>query len=148
MRSVNPEAIWSLEEPFVSYIAELWQNSGIQSAYRRRREFQLTDSANLYFCSLKNLVFPPLSFVFCSFLTELHRLSKENYVPANEDILRVQDETTEIVEYQFLYNELNFWYLFSVKINFITSAYQNTNIYTSVSSLHSQHTVSFVCNYL
>ena len=48
VRSVNPEAIWSFEEPFVWYIAELWQNSGIQSAYRRRGEFQLTESAKLY----------------------------------------------------------------------------------------------------
>jgi hypothetical protein len=34
-----------LEEPYVSYIADLWQDSGIQEAYERRREYQLTDSA-------------------------------------------------------------------------------------------------------
>ena len=111
VRSIKPESVWSFKDPFVLYIAELWQNSGIQSAYRRRREFQLTDSANLYiYFFLKVLFF--YTFIFCSFLTELCRLSKENYVPTDQDILRVQDATTGIVEYQFVYYPYpeNFWY--------------------------------------
>ena len=48
IRNVKVQAVTSLQEPFVSYIAELWQNLGIQTAYRRRREFKLSDSANLY----------------------------------------------------------------------------------------------------
>ena len=48
IRNVKVQAVTSLQEPFVSHITELWQNSGIQTAYRRRREFKLSDSANLY----------------------------------------------------------------------------------------------------
>ena len=48
VRNVNPDEIKSIEEPFISYLAELWQDSGIQSAYRRRFEFPLADSAKLY----------------------------------------------------------------------------------------------------
>ena len=68
VRSVKPETVWSLEEPFVSYIAELWQNSGIQSAYRRRREFQLTDSAYLYFLFSSKIPPSTLICIFVAFL--------------------------------------------------------------------------------
>ena len=45
IQAIDYENVTSLEEPFVSYIADLWEDSGIQEAYDRRREFQLTDSA-------------------------------------------------------------------------------------------------------
>ena len=44
VRAIDYENITSFEEPYVSYIADLWQDPGIQEAYDRRREYQLTDS--------------------------------------------------------------------------------------------------------
>lgn len=70
------------EEPYITYISELWQNSGIQEAYQRRREYQLTDSAKY-------------------FLSALKRLSEVDYLPTEQDILRSRVPTTGIIEYRF-----------------------------------------------
>jgi guanine nucleotide-binding protein G(q) subunit alpha len=45
VRAIDYENVSSFEEPYVSYIADLWEDGGIQEAYDRRREYQLTDSA-------------------------------------------------------------------------------------------------------
>lgn len=45
VRAIDYENITTFEEPYVSYIADLWTDPGIQEAYDRRREYQLTDSA-------------------------------------------------------------------------------------------------------
>ena len=45
VRSVNHEAVTSLDEQYAAMIKELWEDKGIQEAYDRRREFQLSDSA-------------------------------------------------------------------------------------------------------
>lgn len=45
VRAVDYESVSSFEEPYVSYISDLWDDQGIQEAYERRREYQLTDSA-------------------------------------------------------------------------------------------------------
>ena len=45
IRAIDYENVTHFEEPFVSYIAELWENAGIQEAYERRREYHLIDSA-------------------------------------------------------------------------------------------------------
>lgn len=45
VRAIDYENISSFEEPYVTYIADLWRDPGIQEAYERRREYQLTDSA-------------------------------------------------------------------------------------------------------
>jgi hypothetical protein len=45
LKCVDCEYISTFNEPHVSYIADLWEDKGIQEAYERRREFHLTDSA-------------------------------------------------------------------------------------------------------
>jgi guanine nucleotide-binding protein G(q) subunit alpha len=45
VRAIDYESVTSFEEPYVSYIKDLWEDAGIQECYDRRREYQLTDSA-------------------------------------------------------------------------------------------------------
>lgn len=45
VRSVDYETVTTFDLPFVDAIKALWQDSGIQECYDRRREYQLTDSA-------------------------------------------------------------------------------------------------------
>lgn len=45
VKAVDYENVSSFEEPYVSYIKDLWEDTGIQECYDRRREYQLTDSA-------------------------------------------------------------------------------------------------------
>lgn len=82
IRAVDCENITSFEEPYVTYISDLWQNPGIQEAYERRREYQLTDSAKYY-------------------ISDVKRLAEDNYLPNEQDILRVRVPTTGIIEYPF-----------------------------------------------
>uniref|UniRef100_A0A914I991 Guanine nucleotide-binding protein subunit alpha n=1 Tax=Globodera rostochiensis TaxID=31243 RepID=A0A914I991_GLORO len=78
----EPSSEEKANEPYVSYIAELWQDPGIQEAYDRRREYQLTDSTKYY-------------------LNDVRRLAEPNYLPTEQDILRVRVPTTGIIEYPF-----------------------------------------------
>jgi len=64
-------------------ITELWNNDSIQLAYRRRSEFQLSDSAE-YYC------------------TEAERIALAKYVPTDQDILRVRIRTTGVTETEFM----------------------------------------------
>lgn len=66
----------------MSYIKDLWEDPGIQEAYDRRREYQLTDSAKYY-------------------LSDVRRLAAPDYLPTEQDILRVRVPTTGIIEYPF-----------------------------------------------
>lgn len=82
VKAIDYESVTTFEEPYVSYIRDLWADHGIQEVYDRRREYQLTDSAKYY-------------------LTDLERVSAPNYLPTEQDILRVRVPTTGIIEYPF-----------------------------------------------
>ncbi len=45
VRAIDFESVTTFDEPYVSYIRDLWADQGIQEVYDRRREYQLTDSA-------------------------------------------------------------------------------------------------------
>ena len=60
-------------EPYFIPIQNLWRDGGIQRAYERRREYQLSDST--YY-----------------FMSDLERISETNYIPNAQDILRVRNE--------------------------------------------------------
>lgn len=45
VNDIEVDKIMSLEEAQVNAIQSLWNDSGIQECYDRRREYQLTDSA-------------------------------------------------------------------------------------------------------
>ena len=45
VKGVDPESVQTLEGRFIEAIKSLWEDPGIQEAYDRRREYQLSDSA-------------------------------------------------------------------------------------------------------
>ncbi|KAK9302064.1 hypothetical protein QLX08_005802 [Tetragonisca angustula] len=89
VRSVDFETVTTFESPYVEAIKDLWADSGIQECYDRRREYQLTDSAKYY-------------------LLEIDRVAAPDYLPTEQDILRVRVPTTGIIEYPFDLEEIRF----------------------------------------
>ncbi|XP_022185821.1 G protein alpha q subunit isoform X1 [Nilaparvata lugens] len=89
IRSVDFETVTTFESPYVEAIKDLWADAGIQECYDRRREYQLTDSAKYY-------------------LMEIDRVAAPNYLPTEQDILRVRVPTTGIIEYPFDLEEIRF----------------------------------------
>ncbi|XP_076764427.1 G protein alpha q subunit isoform X3 [Xylocopa sonorina] len=89
VQSVDFETVTTFESPYVEAIKDLWADSGIQECYDRRREYQLTDSAKYY-------------------LMEIDRVAAPNYLPTEQDILRVRVPTTGIIEYPFDLEEIRF----------------------------------------
>ncbi|XP_026861848.1 guanine nucleotide-binding protein subunit alpha-13a isoform X2 [Electrophorus electricus] len=67
---------------YLPSIRTLWADSGIQSAYDRRREFQLGESVKY-------------------FLDDLDRLGLLDYLPTQQDILLARKPTKGIHEYEF-----------------------------------------------
>ncbi|KAK0089944.1 hypothetical protein PV325_004421 [Microctonus aethiopoides] len=92
VRSIDFETVTAFESPYVEAIKDLWADGGIQECYDRRREYQLTDSAKYY-------------------LNEIDRVAAPNYLPTEQDILRVRVPTTGIIEYPFDLEEIRFSYL-------------------------------------
>ncbi|XP_074034825.1 guanine nucleotide-binding protein G(q) subunit alpha isoform X1 [Leptinotarsa decemlineata] len=82
IKSVDSERINTFESPYVEAIKDLWNDKGIQECYRRRREYQLSDSTNYY-------------------MEAIDRIVDSNYLPDEQDILRVREPTTGIIEYPF-----------------------------------------------
>jgi len=74
---------------YVPSIKKIWADSGIQQCYDRRREYQLSDSTRYY-------------------LTDLDRIQEEDYLPTQQDILRVRIPTTGIIEYPFDLDQIMF----------------------------------------
>nr|XP_022911698.1 guanine nucleotide-binding protein G(q) subunit alpha-like isoform X1 [Onthophagus taurus] len=91
IRGVDYETVTTFEPPYVDAIKDLWNDSGIQECYDRRREYQLTDSAKYY-------------------LMEIDRVAATDYLPTEQDILRVRVPTTGIIEYPFDLDEIRFRY--------------------------------------
>ncbi|KAJ8259802.1 hypothetical protein GJAV_G00173610 [Gymnothorax javanicus] len=78
-----------LPEDLAKVIHRLWADSGVQGCFTRAREYQLNDSAAYY-------------------LNDLDRISKPDYVPTQQDVLRTRVKTTGIVETHFTFKELHF----------------------------------------
>lgn len=45
VRLIDHETVTVFHEPYIGYVDCIWNDSGIQECYDRRREYQLTDSA-------------------------------------------------------------------------------------------------------
>jgi len=71
-----------LTEKVAKDIALLWEDPGIQEAFNRSSEFQLNDSAEYYFKALD-------------------RISRPDYNPTVQDVLRSRAKTTGIIETEF-----------------------------------------------
>ncbi|CAG7724458.1 unnamed protein product [Allacma fusca] len=89
VRAVDYETVTTFESPYVEAIKALWGDAGILECYDRRREYQLTDSAKYY-------------------LSEIDRIATPDYLPTEQDILRVRVPTTGIIEYPFDLEEIRF----------------------------------------
>ncbi|KAG5735552.1 Guanine nucleotide-binding protein subunit alpha [Termitomyces sp. T112] len=70
-------------------VRTLWRDPAIKEAVSRSREFQLNDSAIYYFNAIE-------------------RMSKSNYLPTDQDILRSRVKTTGITETTFKVGELTY----------------------------------------
>ncbi|KAF9913882.1 guanine nucleotide-binding protein subunit alpha [Lobosporangium transversale] len=70
-------------------IQNLWMDPNVQQAFQRSREYQLNDSAKYYFDSIE-------------------RISKNTYVPTDQDVLRSRVKTTGITETRFVIGELTY----------------------------------------
>jgi len=64
-------------------IGILWKDKGIQHTWGNRSQFQIQDSASFFF-------------------KDINRLTKADYIPSDEDVLRVRIRTTGIVEQEFM----------------------------------------------
>uniref|UniRef100_A0A3B5MGV1 Guanine nucleotide-binding protein subunit alpha n=1 Tax=Xiphophorus couchianus TaxID=32473 RepID=A0A3B5MGV1_9TELE len=82
VKEVDIEKINGFDQHYVVAIKSLWADPGIQEAYDRRREYQLSDSTKYY-------------------LSDLDRIADPNYLPTQQDVLRVRIPTTGIIEYPF-----------------------------------------------
>lgn len=78
----------TMSEEIAKIIQMLWQDSAIQAVYEMRgKKFQLNDTADYFF-------------------TNVERISKEDYIPTPEDILRARVRSTGIEEAQFCFESL------------------------------------------
>eukprot|EP00045_Choanoeca_perplexa_P003228 m.29409 g.29409 ORF g.29409 m.29409 type:complete len:349 (-) comp11937_c0_seq1:65-1111(-) len=76
-------------EPYTNLLSSLWSDKGIQAAFARRNEFQLSDSTEYYY---KNLA----------------RIAAPGYKPTVQDVLRSRKATTGIHEFDFDLDEVVF----------------------------------------
>lgn len=63
-------------------MASLWKDPGIQAAYEKRNQFQLSDAVPYY-------------------LEHITRLGEDGYIPTEQDVLRSRAKTTGIIETKF-----------------------------------------------
>ncbi|KAF7223528.1 guanine nucleotide-binding protein subunit alpha-12 [Nothobranchius furzeri] len=74
---------------YVTALRALWTDAGIQEAYTRRSEFQLSESVKY-------------------FLDNLDRIGQLNYTPSRQDILFARKATKGIVEHDFIIKKIPF----------------------------------------
>ncbi|XP_027874931.1 guanine nucleotide-binding protein subunit alpha-12a isoform X1 [Xiphophorus couchianus] len=74
---------------YVMALSTLWMDAGIQEAYTRRSEFQLSESVKY-------------------FLDNLDRIGQLSYIPSKQDILFARKATKGIVEHDFVIKKIPF----------------------------------------
>ncbi|CAG0879246.1 unnamed protein product [Cyprideis torosa] len=79
----------SLSPELAHCMIRMWRDPGVQLCFSRSREYQLNDSAAYY-------------------LNALERISRPDYIPTQQDVLRTRVKTTGIVESHFEYKGLHF----------------------------------------
>ncbi|XP_072294909.1 guanine nucleotide-binding protein subunit alpha-14-like [Eucyclogobius newberryi] len=82
LQDINTVQITQLERSYVDAIRRLWADSGIRLCYSRRCQYQLLDSTEYY-------------------LSHLDRIASPDYIPTEQDVLRVRFPTTGIHDYSF-----------------------------------------------
>lgn len=89
IRQIDYRSFTYLEASHMNAIKHVWNDPGIQECYERKREFQLNESAKY-------------------FLDDLERIGSPDYLPTEQDILRVRVPTTGVHEYLFVLQNVNF----------------------------------------
>lgn len=87
LQDINTVQISQLERSYVDAIRRLWADSGIRVCYSRRCEYQLLDSTEYY-------------------LSNLDRIASPDYIPTEQDVLRVRFPTTGIHDYGFTIDKI------------------------------------------
>ncbi|XP_032810120.1 guanine nucleotide-binding protein G(i) subunit alpha-1-like [Petromyzon marinus] len=87
LASTSEEVALTLE--LAGNIQRLWMDEGVKTCFGRANEYQLNDSAAYY-------------------LNDLERISRPDYVPTQQDVLRTRVKTTGIVETHFTFKDLHF----------------------------------------
>ncbi|KAM9385214.1 guanine nucleotide-binding protein subunit alpha-15.1 [Pholidichthys leucotaenia] len=82
LQDVNTVQVTQLEPRYVDAIRRLWADPGIRVCYSRRCEYQLLDSTEYY-------------------MSNLDRIARQDYIPTEQDVLRVRFPTTGIHDYSF-----------------------------------------------
>jgi GTPase SAR1 family protein len=80
IKTLAPDA--EIDTAVAAHFRALWEDTGIQEAFRNRAKFQLTDSAEYFF-------------------NKIDEVAVENYLPSEQDVLRSRVRTTGIVENNF-----------------------------------------------
>merc|ERR1711892_683817 len=79
---VHPPQEVSLESTVSEFIKLLWADTGIQNCFAQRSTLQIPDSAKF-------------------FLDNIERVTADDFIPTDEDILLSRKQTSGIIEYQF-----------------------------------------------
>lgn len=87
LEDVSIVQVTQLEQGHVDAIRRLWADSGIRACYSRRCEYQLLDSTEYY-------------------MNNLDRITSQDYIPTEQDVLRVRFPTTGIHDYSFTVNTI------------------------------------------
>ncbi|XP_030582623.1 guanine nucleotide-binding protein subunit alpha-11-like [Archocentrus centrarchus] len=87
LEDVNTVQVTQLERGNVDAIRRLWADPGIRVCYSRRCEYQLLDSTEYY-------------------MNNLDRIGAPDYIPTEQDVLRVRFPTTGIHDYSFTINTI------------------------------------------
>uniref|UniRef100_A0A8C7PY85 Guanine nucleotide-binding protein subunit alpha n=1 Tax=Oncorhynchus mykiss TaxID=8022 RepID=A0A8C7PY85_ONCMY len=106
VQEVDVEKVYTFENPYINAIKCLWNDPGIQEAYDRRREYQLSLALLLDHISSPArqwalTIPPPHLFCLHSYMNALDRIAETSYLPTQQDVLRVRVPTTGIIEYPF-----------------------------------------------
>ncbi|TRZ02868.1 hypothetical protein DNTS_026733 [Danionella cerebrum] len=81
-QEVDIRQVYQLDRRSIDGIRRLWADPGIRACYSRRREYQLLDSTEYY-------------------MTNLDRIADPDFIPTDQDVLRVRLPTTGINDYSF-----------------------------------------------
>jgi len=99
IHQIDQEALLNVSKIYTeelgNELAALWADEGIQKTYADRSNFQLLDSTEYFY-------------------SHIDRVSKKDFVPNEQDVLRCRVKTTGIVETEFEYNGLSSNYLMLV----------------------------------
>ena len=82
IEAVQSDIVKDLIPEHATMLQQLWADAGVQDCYARRREFQLSTSTDFFYSSLS-------------------RIADPEFLPSEQDVLRVRIPTTGLNEYPF-----------------------------------------------